>query len=527
MAIRDRLADAGQQVGSLWSSLLRWQQVSLVVAAVGVLGGILAASIIFGRTSYAPIFSGLDARDQAAVITYLDEGKIPYRTDSEANAILVPSSEVYKARIELSAKGIPSGGVIGFELLDNPRMGRTSFQEKVDYNRALEGELTRTIKEMSPVLSARVTIVVPNTHIFLEQQQPSTAAILLKLRPGASFSQAQARAVVHLISHSVEGLLPENVTLVDADGQISFNDLLDDSFGTLQSGNDIVLKQRKFEKDYEKDIQDKIKRMFQPVLGPNKVVAGVTVEMDFDKREYASRTVMTLPDKAYGPIQSVQNTEENYEGPPLAPGGIPGTTTNIPGYQLNTGEGQGNAEYSKTDNVTNYDNSSQELRETFTPGKVKRLSATVFIDGALGQRELDDYRTAVATAIMMDSGRGDGLTVLALPFDTSVADALAARIAAERRSRMMIGVGSFALFLLTLVGGLAYWMRRRRYLAGLEAARADEGGQTPSLRELLENPDLMTAQGELAVLEEQLRNYALNNPEELANLIKNWVVDDV
>jgi flagellar M-ring protein FliF len=526
MAIRDRLADAGQRFGAFWSSLLRWQQVSIVAAGVCVLGGILAASLIFGRASYVPIFSGLDARDQASVITFLDEGKIPYRTDSETNAVLVPSSEVYKARIELAAKGIPSGGVVGFERFDNPRMGVTSFQEKVDYYRALEGELTRTIKEISSVLNARVSIVVPETRIFLEQQQPSTAAVLLKLKPGASFGQVQARAVVHLISSSVEGLLPENVTLVDADGQIPFNDLLDDSF-TTQDGSDIVLKQRKFEKDYEKDLQKKIKDLFQTVLGPSKVVAGVTVEMDFDKKEYASRTVLTLPDKTHGPVQSEQNTEENYEGPAGITGGIPGTTTNIPGYAVNTGEGQGNAEYARTENVKNYDNSTQEAREVATPGRVKRMSATVFIDGKLGQRDLDNYRNAVATTILLDEGRGDRLTVMAIPFDTSVADALAARIAAERRSRMLIGVGSFALFLLALVGGLVYWMRRRRYLAELEAARLAEGGQAPSLRELLENPDLMTTQGELSILEEQLRNYAMNNPEELANLIKNWVVDEV
>ncbi|MDR3354039.1 MAG: flagellar M-ring protein FliF [Synergistaceae bacterium] len=527
MAIRDRLAEAGQRFGAFWTSLLRWQQVSIVAAAVAVVGGILAASMIFGRTSYVPIFSGLDARDQSAVITYLDEGKIPYKTDSEANAVLVPSSEVYKARIALAAKGIPSGGVVGFERFDNPRMGVSSFQEKIDYYRALEGELTRTIKEMSSVLNARVSIVVPETKIFLEQQQPSTAAVLLTLKPGAQFGQVQAKAVVHLISSSVEGLLPENVTLVDSDGQIPFNDLLDDSFTTAQDGNDVVLKQRKFEKDYERDLQKKIKDLFQTVLGPSKIAAGVTVEMDFDKKEYASRTVLTLPDKIHGPVQSEQNTEENYEGPAGVTGGIPGTTTNIPGYAVNAGEGGGNAEYGRTENIKNYDNSTQEAREVATPGRIKRMSATVFIDGELRQRDLDNYRNAVATTILLDEGRGDMLTVMAIPFDTSAADALAARIAAERRSRMMIGIGSFALFLLVLVGGLMYWMRRRRYLAELEAARLAESGQTPSLRELLENPDLMTAQGELSILEEQLRNYALNNPEELANLIKNWVVDDV
>jgi flagellar M-ring protein FliF len=526
MAMRDRLADASQRFGAFWSSLLRWQQVSIVAAGVAVLGGVLAVSLIAGRTSYVPIFSGLDARDQDAVITYLQENKIPYRADSDSSAVLVPSANVYEARIKLAAKGVPSWGVVGFERFDQSRMGITSFQERVDYNRALEGELTRTIREMASVLSARVSIVVPEAELFLEQQQPSTAAILLKLKPGASFGQEQAKAVVHLVASSVKGLLPENVTLVDADGVIPFNDLLDDSV-TMQNGNDVVLKQRKFEKDYEMDLQKKIKDLLQTVHGPSKVVAAVTLEMDFDKKEYASRTVLTLPGKGFGPIQSVQNTEENYEGPAGITGGIPGTTTNIPGYAVNTGEGQGNAEYGRTENVTNYDNSTQESREVVTPGRVKRMSATVFIDGKLSQRELDNYRNAVATTILLDEERGDRLTVMAVPFDTSVADALAARLAAERKNRMIIGAGSFAVLLLTVVGALVYWLHRRRYLASLEMARIADSEQTPSLRELLENPDLMTSQGELSVLEEQLRNYALNNPEELANLIKNWVVDEV
>ncbi|MDR1885061.1 MAG: flagellar M-ring protein FliF, partial [Synergistaceae bacterium] len=507
MAIRDRLADGGRRFKDFWSSLLRWQQVSMVVAALIVVGGILAVSLVAGRTSYVPIFSGLEARDQEAVITYLKEGKIPYRTDSEANAVLVPTANVYEARIELAAKGIPSGGVVGFERFNQSRMGITSFQEKVDYYRALEGELTRTIREISSVLSARVSIVVPESKLFLEQQQPSTAAVLLKLKPGADFGQDQARAVVHLLASSVEGLLPENVTLVDADGQIPFDDLLDDSL-TMQRGNKVVLKQREFEKDYEMDLQKKIKDLLQTVHGPRKVVAAVTVEMDFDKREYSTRTVSTLPGKIHGPVQSTQNTEESYEGPAGVTGGIPGTTTNIPGYAVNTGEGQGNAQYERSDTVTNYDNSTQESREIVTQGKVRRMSATVFIDGKIPQRDIDNWRNAVATTILLDEARGDRLTVMAVPFDTSAEDALAARIAAERRSRMVIGASSFGILLLAVAAGLLYWARRRRYLAALQAARLAESEQTPSLRELLENPDLMTSQGELSVLEEQLRNYA-------------------
>ncbi|MDR1651151.1 MAG: flagellar M-ring protein FliF, partial [Synergistaceae bacterium] len=147
--------------------------------------------------------------------------------------------------------------------------------------------------------------------------------------------------------------------------------------------------------------------------------------------------------------------------------------------------------------------------------------------GSLEQTEVDNWRGAVATAIGADDSRGDRISIMAIPFDTREADAYAARLAAERRQRMIIGVSSFAVLLLTVVALLFLWLRRHRRMLMLAGAQRQDMETAPSLRELLENPDLMTSQGELSVLEEQLRNYAMNNPEELANLIKNWVVDEV
>jgi flagellar M-ring protein FliF len=522
----DKFNQTKERFLAFWSSLLKWQQISIMAVAVVVLGGVLALALVAGRTSYEPVFTGLEAGDQESVMEYLREEKIPYRTDSSSNAILVPSKNVYEARIALAAKGIPKGGIVGFERFDNMKIGLTSAQEKIQYYRALEGELARTIREMNPVSTARVSIVVPESKLFLESQQPSTAAVLLRLKPGAQFGQDQARAVVHLVASSVEGLSPDNVTLVDADGRIPFEDILDDTL-TVQNGNKVVLKQRQFEKDYEVELEKKIKDTLEKVYGPGKIKAAVRVELDFDRRQASRRTVYTLPDKIHGPVQSAQNTEESYSGPAGITGGIPGTTTNIPGYAVNTGTGNGPAQYDRTDNVTNYDNSTHESSEVETQGKIKRLTATVLIDGSLEQGEVDNWRGAVATAIGADDTRGDRISIMAMPFDTSVADAYAARMAAEQRQRLLIGISSFILLLIAVIAFLVLWLRKRRSLSMLQSAEGPDANTAPSLRELLENPDLMTAQGELSVLEEQLRNYAINNPEELANLIKNWVVDDV
>ncbi|MDR0649673.1 MAG: flagellar M-ring protein FliF [Synergistaceae bacterium] len=521
-----KLAELRERLRSFWGALRGWQQVSIAAAAVVVLGGILLMAFIVGRQSYEPIFSRLEPRDQEAVITYLKAEGIPYKTDSMADAILVPTQNVYEARIALAAKGVPAGGLVGFEIMDKLPMNFDDFQKKVAYYRALEGELSRTIREMNAVASAKVSIVVPESRLFLEQQQPSTAAILLKLRPGAQFGQDQAKAVVHLVSHSVEGLLPENVTLVDADGLINFEDILDDSL-TVQNGNKLVLRQRQFERDYEQEFERKIEDTLKRIYGPGRVKAAVRVELDFDKRQVSRRLVSPLPDKLHGTLQSTQVRDENYSGPAGAYGGPPGTTTNIPGYPVNTGQTNVPAEYSLSETINNYDNSTQESQEIETQGKIKRITATVFIDGQLDQQQQDQMLGAVATAIGTDEVRGDRLTVMATAFDTTVADALAARVAQERRNRMILGISSFVIFLLGVMTALALWIRRRRQQSAQMGRGAKEVDETPSLRELLENPDLMTSQGELSVLEEQLRNYAMNNPEELANLIKNWVVDDV
>ena len=529
--MREKFAETLEHFKVFWQSLHRWQQLSMVAAGVLVVGGILSAAIISNRTGYDVLFAGLDARDQDVVITYLEDEGIPYQIDSAANAILVPADSKGKTRIALEGKGMITGGINGYELLDRNKVGKTTFEEKTAYKRALEGELSRTIGTISSVVSARVTIVVPEPRLFLESREPSTAAVLLKLKPGADsvFGQEQARAIVNLVSHSVEGLTSENVALVDADGVISFEELLDDTLASFRNGSARDLKQRQFERTLETELQKKIKDSLEKPFGKGKVVATVKAELDFDRRQATNRVVSPLPDKLHGVVQSDQNVEESYTGPPGQLGGVPGTTTNIPGYDIATGQAGGAAQYDRSEVIRNYDNSTRESQEIESQGKIKRLTATVLIDrDRLSKADLERWHDAVVNAIGADEARGDRLSVIAVPFDHTEEDALKARLAEERKNKMILGISSFAILLLAVIGGLLLWLRRRRQLEALEAARrAAEVAETHSLRELLENPDLMTSQGELSVLEEQLRNYAINNPEEMANLIKNWVVDDV
>lgn len=531
--MRAKFEEVRERLRGLWGSLETWQKASLVGAGVAVLGGILLLVFMAGRTSYEPLFANLHITDQSAVVSYLKEQKIPFKVDSTYSAILVPRDKVYEARIALAGRGIPNNGTTGYELLDNSKVGATDFQQRVAYNRALEGELARTIQWVNAVDTARVTIVIPETRLFLEQQQPSTASVMLKMAPGMEIGQEEVKAIVHLVASSIEGLKPENVTVVDTDGQNLTDLIADGSLLFLDSGGgrgrkDVTSVQRRLEQQQELEFEQKLRTLLERVYGPGRAKVAVRVQLDFDKKSNNQRTYIPLTDTKTGVVRSTQNTEESYTGPANFPGGIPGTTTNIPGYVANTGQGSGNAEYNRADTVTNYDITTHESQQVETPGKVKRLSASVIIDGKLKADEIANWKDAVANAIGFDEVRGDRLTVIGMPFDTSVEDAMVARLGAEKQ-RQLIMVAVSSLFLAILAGVLLFiWLRRRRAAALARGRQSSAAGaeQVPSLRELLDNPDLMTSQGELAVLEEQLRNYAMNNPEEMANLIKNWIVDD-
>ncbi|NCC97292.1 MAG: flagellar M-ring protein FliF, partial [Synergistales bacterium] len=169
----ERFSEAKDKLGLFWSSLLRWQKFTLVGVAGLVFLGLVLVAVLSGRETWEPLFSGLEIRDEASIVAYLKENKIPYKLDPAANAILLPGENVYEVRLELAREGLPKGGVKGYELFDDSKMGMSEFQQKIAYVRALEGELARTVAQIDAVDYARVNIVLPQPQLFLEQQQPA------------------------------------------------------------------------------------------------------------------------------------------------------------------------------------------------------------------------------------------------------------------------------------------------------------------------------------------------------------------
>lgn len=196
---------------------------------------LLATALLTGRESFEPLFSGLEINDEASIVSYLKENKIPYKLDPAAGAILLPKNQVYEVRLELAKEGLPKGGVKGYEIFDDSKMGMSEFQQKIAYVRALEGELARTIAQVDAVEYARVNVVLPQPRLFLEEQQSATASILVRIKEGTTINPEQIKAIVHLVSHSVEGLQPDDVSVVDTDGNV-LSDLIDDDMFVYTNG---------------------------------------------------------------------------------------------------------------------------------------------------------------------------------------------------------------------------------------------------------------------------------------------------
>lgn len=487
----------------------------------------LVVLIFFGtRQEWEPLFAGLEVRDEAAIVAYLKENKVPYRIDPSANAILLPREDVYEARLELARAGLPQGGVKGYEIFDDSKMGMSEFQQKIAYVRALEGELARTIGQINSIEYAKVNIVMPQPRLFLEQQQPATASVLIRLSSGTTINPEQIKAIVHLVSHSVEALHPEDVTVVDTEGNV-LSDLLDDDMFIYSegSGRTVSSVQRELERQHEKEMERKIRVMLERVFGPGSVVARVKVDLDFNKKRNSSKQYIP-GETGKGVLRSQQNMEENYVGTGAPSGGAPGTTTNIPGYAIDSGN-SGSGEYNKTETTNNYEITTHESENIVTPGTVKRLTASVLVDGALTEDQLEDIRLLVAPAIGLNPDRGDMLAIQSMKFSTSMADRMAEQLSAERRQKALVLAVTFAMALILFLIFLFMWYRRRSRQKKMQSAKmVEESQKVPSLQDLLSSNGAMDEQGELAVLEEQLRNYALNNPEEFAAFVREWIVED-
>lgn len=448
------------------------------------IGGIIALVLLFAGISfwygskpeYVPLYTNLETKDAGDVVNSLKESGVPYELieDRKGATILVPLTQVHNLRLELAAAGLPRGNK-GFELFDDSKLGVTEFQNKINYLQALQGELTRTIEHLDSVDKARVHIVLPEDSLYKKNEKPATASILLMLKPETKLAPAEVKGIVNLVSHSVQGLAPENITIVDEDGNI-LNKSDDDELEKQNAMNLRTLSQIEMTKKVRDHIQQNVQTMLDKTLGEGNAFVRVSVELDFDDRKIDRQTFTPVVDES-GIIRSQQDISESYNGESNIPGGPAGMQANIPGYVAE--DRNANAEYERKESTKNYEINEENQKIISSPGSIRRLTVAVLVSDEITELQQEGLLRAVASAAGINEDRGDTISVEPLPFNSDLKDRLAeeARLEQLRKDRIFyMEIAAMILLAALLLGGfLMYrWRKRKERQAAIEAQQEAE-----------------------------------------------------
>jgi flagellar M-ring protein FliF len=508
------LARIKQQASELLKKTTPSQRIKLGGITILVFISLVLSTFILMRPDYAPLFSGLSAKDAGDVIGQLDEMNIPYRITGDGKAIEVPSDNMYKARMELAKNGIPEGGIIGFkDVFEKSKIGATDWERRLQYNQALQGELSRTIQEISGIIESRVHIVVPEKSIFINQDDSdlATAAVFLKLMPGFKLLPEQVKGIVHLVSHSVEGLKPENVTVIDINGNILSQGVIEDNSGYSLVNNQLILKQQ-----YQQNIELSVKTLLEQVFGPGNVVVRVSSELDFNQKTVNSTQYTPVIDNE-GILRNIQQLEEHFQGNSQGTGGVPGTTSNIPGYQ-ETSSTDGSYEHAKTEVTKNYE--INEVRESLVvaPGALKKLGISVVINKQLTDTDKQMITSVVGSAIGYNEGR-DVISIEGIPFDNSLQQSIKEQFQVEAASKRSgktryIIFGAVIISLFILSGYLFASSRRRKEFEKTVIETA------PTVEAIPED------MGPKSLVFKEIDKLARRKPDSVAQLLRTWLSED-
>jgi len=400
------------------------QRVWIAVAALAVIGAISALSHWNQERDFKPLFTSVAAEDAGAMLAKLREAGVEYRLEDDGATVLVPSARVAELRIEMASAGLPKSGRIGFELFDKTNFGASEFAEQVNYHRAIEGELERSVMSIREVEQARVHITLAKESLYTEARQPAKASVLVKLRHAAALSPQNIAAICQLTASAVPGLAPEQVSLVDTNGNL-LNRPRPNAGADGDAANEAALDYRK---SVERDLQSKIAATLEPLLGAEHFRAGVSAEVDLVSGEQS--------EELFDPSKSVMVTSQRSEDGPALPSasGIPGTASSLPRPAAKPVTGASN--YARQTENVSYQTSRVVKHTRLPQGAVKKLSLSVLIDHTLrwegaGEKtkkiveapspeKLKVIRDLVAAAVGLDAARGDQLVVEAFPFESTL-----------------------------------------------------------------------------------------------------------
>ncbi len=527
---------------------------ALALAAVIAIG--FALWIWNQPPEYKVLFANFTDRDGGAITAALDQLNIKHKFSEGGGAILVPTEQVHDARLKLAAQGLPKGGNVGFELMENQKLGVSQFLEQVNFQRALEGELARSIQSVAAVDSARVHLALPKPSVFVREQQKPTASILLNLHPGRSMDTAQVSAIVHLVASSVPDLLPANVTLVDQAGNL----LSDSGRDKAGANKNLDANQLKYVQQMQQSVIKQVESIIIPIVGDGNVRAEATADVDFSQVEQAAESYKPNSPPEASAIRSQQTSEST--GPGNAnPSGVPGALSNQPPgtatAPLNAAAPTGApaaappAPPTHKDATTNFEVDKTVRYEQKSMGGLRRLSVAVVVNyrrtvdksgkvtvKALSPAEMTQINNLVKEAMGYNKERGDSFSVANSPFDG--VDKPSDPVLDWWRDPANLPMAKeLAKFLITALILLYLFFKVVRPMLRPVFRKIDDIGAPPPEPEPPpqteeEKEDAITAEAELKALEDNTaagyrenlamaKKLAQEDPRVVANVIKAWV----
>jgi flagellar M-ring protein FliF len=504
------------------------RKITLAAVAVAVALSIGAFVWITNQEDYRVLFSNLSSPDASNIVTKLKEKKIPYQISPAGDVISVPSGQVSELRLELAAGGIPQGGGIGFEIFDTKTFGTTDFEKQLNYRRALQGELARTINSLDEIQQSRVHIVIPKDSLFIDQQKKTTASVAIRLKSGKKLKPSQIEGIGHLVASSVEGLVASDVMIIDGQGNILSQNSGGDSRLAQMSASQV-----EYKKNVEKDLAGKIQTMLENVVGPGKAAVRVSADLDFRITEKTEE----LFDPESPVVRSTQKQLDKITraAPALTPGRTAAATETA------------GTEKEKSDETTNYEINRVFSKTVMPVGDIKKVSIAVLVDGiyekdASGvpvykdrpKKDIDAIEDLVRKSAGLNAQRGDQVVVSSMPFSRpdmdqgmtalSWQDRLAPFFPIVRYVVILIGLVFIVLFAIKpLVQNIAVLSRP----AGTKAIAGPPGsGAGVASMELRGQPtplELGGPEGKTLSEVEMTRQLAATDSKKFAELLRNWL----
>ncbi len=525
-----------EQLRQTWEAMDRRQQISLAALALVVVAGLVAVGTWATRPSWAVLYSELSPQDAQAVVERLKEQGVPYRLASGGGTVQVPQERLYELRLQLAGDGLPAASAVGFELFDRTSFSTSDLQNNVNLQRALQGELERSIVTLQEITTARVHLALPEERLFSERQEPPSSSVVVGLG-GGRLDSGQVAAITQLVASAVPGLEPDAVTVVDTTGRVL-------SGGWDASGGMQTLAQIEATRSYEESLRAHLQSMLDAVLGAQRSVVRVQAALDFQSQQ-VTRETLDPPDGP-GAISHEETIEERYSGRTPGevggPAGLGGTTTRTSAAEGGT--------YEHTQKSREYEYSRLHEQITTPPGQLRRLTVAVAIDESLDVSVAGQVKGLVETAAGIDPERGDAVTVESMAIDAiKVAEeeaklAEASQAQRDRQRTIQHGIRYASMVLMLAMVAAALLMISRRLGAAPErrGAGEDDVGEREVTSGRAVGPGMDTAQlapvtGEAPhttdgtpeadpALARRLAELGTQSPEDFARQLRGWMRAD-